>query len=75
MTDYALGSDWSIDAKTFKAVVEAFNNPEAAAELLTGLTVDSYADLVEECADDEEEDKDPLIRTFFHALNPSLIEV
>ena len=69
MTDYALGSDWSLDAETFKRVVLAFNHPEAAAELLTGLTVDSYSDLA------EEDEDDPLVRTFYHALNPDLIDV
>ena len=79
MTDYKLANDWSLDPKTFKAVVLAFNHPEAAAELLTGLTVDSYADLVEEYADEgwkiNIQDQHPLIRTFYHALNPNLIEV
>ena len=65
---YQLNGDWSLDADAFKRVVLAFNHPEAAAELLTGLTVDSYADLA------EEDEDDPLVRTFYHALNPDLIE-
>ena len=67
--DYELANDWSLDAKSFKAVVLAFNHPEAAAELLTGLTIDSYADLA------EEDEDDPLVRSFYHALNPDLIEI
>ena len=48
-------------------MVLAFNNTEAAAELLTGLTVDEYSDLAEEDADD------PLVATFYFAMNPDLI--
>ena len=74
MTDYLLASDWSLDAASFKRVVLAFNNTEAAAEILSGLTADSYADICEAEEDLDEDDKDLRTRTFFHALNPHLIE-
>ena len=64
---YQLSGDWVVDPDTFKRVVLAFNDTELAAEILTGLTVDSYADLA------EEDEEDPLVRTFYHALNPDLI--
>ena len=65
---YQLNNDWCIDGTAFKRVVLAFQDTELAAEILTGLTVDSYADLA------EEDEEDPLVRTFYHALNPHLIE-
>jgi hypothetical protein len=62
---YTLAHDWELSAKAFKAAVLAFNNTEAAAEVLTGLTVDEYSDL---------EEDEPLAISFYHALNPQLIK-
>ena len=67
MNDYTINCSWSIDASTFKSVVLAFGDYEIAAEVLSGLTLDEYADLA------EEDEEDPLVRTFYHALNPNLI--
>ena len=64
---YELAHDWQLEPERFMRVVLAFKDHEMAAEVLTGLTVDQYADLAEE---DEEH---PLVRTFYHALNPNLI--
>ena len=69
MTDYAINCSWSIDAATFKNVVLAFGDYEIAAEVLTGLTVDEYADLA------EVDEEDSLVRSFYLALNPNLIEI
>ena len=64
---YQLSGDWCVDEGTFKRVVLAFHDNELAAEILSGLTADEYADLA------EEDEEDPLVRTFYHALNPHLI--
>lgn len=65
---YELVGDWTLTPAQFKRVVEAFPSSEMAAELLTGLTIDAYSDLV------SDESDDPLIITYYHALNPSEIE-
>ena len=63
---YHLPFDYEMSADRFKRVVLAFDDTVAAAELLTGLTVDEYAD---RCFDAD----DPLVIAFFHALNPHYI--
>ena len=65
MTTYELANDWTMSAEELKKVAASFDNSEMAAELLTGLTVDSYSDL------DEDE---PLAITFLHVLNPGMIQ-
>ena len=64
---YLLPLDYAMSAEIFKRVVLAFDNTVAAAELLTGLSIDDYADLA------EEDEDDPLVIAFFHALNPQFI--
>lgn len=64
MTTYELAFDWTMSAKELKKVAASFSNSEMAAELLTGLTVDSYSDL---------EEDEPLAISFYHILNPDLI--
>ena len=64
---YHLPFDYEMSADRFKRVVLAFDDTVAAAELLTGLSVDEYADLA------EEDEDDPLVIAFFHALNPQFI--
>lgn len=62
---YELAFDWTVSGKELKRIATSFNNSEMAAELLTGLTVDSYSDL---------EEDEPLAISFYHILNPTLIE-
>ena len=62
---YELAFDWTVSGKELKRIATSFNNSEMAAELLTGLTVDGYSDM------DEDE---PLAISFYHILNPDLIE-
>ena len=65
--DYELSNESVIDYRQFKQMVEAFDDLENAAEVLSGLTSDSYADLVTEDPDNRQ------ARTYYHALNPQLI--
>ena len=61
--DLELSNGGMVDYVQFQYIVKAFEDPEQAAEVLTGLTVDAYADLAAE-------DKDhPMVRTFYCALN------
>ena len=61
--DLELSNGGMVDYVQFQHIVKAFDDPEQAAEVLTGMTVDEYADLAAE-------DKDhPMVRTFFCALN------
>ena len=65
--DFETHTGGSLDYITFERVVKAFHDNELAAEVLTGLTADSYADLATEDPDHSS------VRTFYHALNPDLI--
>ena len=66
--DYELSNGDLIEWDQFERLTRFFENSEQAAEVLTGLTADSYADRA------EADPADRLCRSFFHALNPHLIQ-
>ena len=66
--DFEVHTGETLDYITFERVAKAFHDNEEAAQVLTGLTADSYADLA------TEEPDHALVRSFYYALNPQLID-
>ena len=65
--DFELSDGSTVDYDVFTNIVKAFENNEIAADVLTGLNCDSYADLATEDPDHT------LVRTYYYALNPQLL--
>ena len=65
--DFELSDGSTVDYDVFTNIVKAFENNEIAADVLTGLNCDSYADLA------TEDEDHTLVRTYYYALNPQLL--